>query len=280
MRALILRRVGLLETGAAAPSSSAAPTTATCCGWRISSAATAIRISASIRRPIRCAQTLIERFPCQPERSADRVCARTAQLLRNPSENELARCIGLLGPIDPDKVYDVAIVGAGPAGLAAAVYAASEGLSVIVLDCRAFRRPGGRLGAHRELSGLSHRHHRHGADGAGLQPGAEIRRRDGHPRRGHELAATDRRGRRPLSAHAGRSARRVRARTRRDRERRAVSPPRCRQSRILRRHIACITGRRRWRRGCAPGRRSRWSARAIPRARRRSIWRARSRRSG
>jgi thioredoxin reductase (NADPH) len=47
-------------------------------------------------------------------------------------------------PIDAGKLYDVAIVGAGPAGLAAAVYAASEGLSVIVLDCRAF---GGQAGA-------------------------------------------------------------------------------------------------------------------------------------
>ena len=66
------------------------------------------------------------------------------QLLRNPGENELARCIGLVGPIDPDRVYDVAIVGAGPAGLATAVYAASEGLSALVLDCRAF---GGQAGA-------------------------------------------------------------------------------------------------------------------------------------
>ncbi len=66
------------------------------------------------------------------------------QLLRNPTERELARCIGLVGPIDPNHLYDVAVVGAGPAGLATAVYAASEGLSVLVLDCRAF---GGQAGA-------------------------------------------------------------------------------------------------------------------------------------
>jgi thioredoxin reductase (NADPH) len=64
--------------------------------------------------------------------------------LRNPSENELARCLGLVGTIDPDRVYDVAIVGAGPAGLATAVYAGSEGLSSLVVDCRAF---GGQAGA-------------------------------------------------------------------------------------------------------------------------------------
>jgi thioredoxin reductase (NADPH) len=64
--------------------------------------------------------------------------------VRNPGDNDLARCMGLVGPIDATKVYDVAIVGAGPAGLAAAVYAASEGLSAIALDCRAF---GGQAGA-------------------------------------------------------------------------------------------------------------------------------------
>jgi thioredoxin reductase (NADPH) len=50
----------------------------------------------------------------------------------------------LVGPIDPDHLYDLAVVGGGPAGLATAVYAASEGLSVLVLDCRAF---GGQAGA-------------------------------------------------------------------------------------------------------------------------------------
>jgi thioredoxin reductase (NADPH) len=66
------------------------------------------------------------------------------QLLRNPTEEQLARCLGLVGPIDPNKLFDVAIVGTGPAGLATAVYAASEGLSVLALDCRSF---GGQAGA-------------------------------------------------------------------------------------------------------------------------------------
>ena len=64
--------------------------------------------------------------------------------MRNPSETDLARCIGLVGPIDPHRLYDVAIVGAGPAGLATSVYAASEGLSVLTLDGRSF---GGQAGA-------------------------------------------------------------------------------------------------------------------------------------
>ena len=71
------------------------------------------------------------------------VCAN-GTVLRNPSENELARCLGMIDSAEHDELFDVAIVGAGPAGLATAVYAASEGLHVIVLDCRAF---GGQAGA-------------------------------------------------------------------------------------------------------------------------------------
>ena len=66
-------------------------------------------------------------------------------VLRNPSMKEIGRCLGTLPPhIDPDAVYDVLVVGAGPAGLATAVYAASEGLTVMVLDQRAY---GGQAGA-------------------------------------------------------------------------------------------------------------------------------------
>jgi thioredoxin reductase (NADPH) len=65
------------------------------------------------------------------------------QPFRNPTNAELADCLGLAEEIDPEKVYDVAVIGAGPAGLAAAVYAASEGLSTLVLETEA---PGGQAG--------------------------------------------------------------------------------------------------------------------------------------
>ena len=90
-----------------------------------------------------CAGTLIDRFKVARSDLPIVLCPN-GQLLRNPRENQLARCIGMIHAPDPDAVFDAVIVGAGPAGLAAAVYAASEGLSVIVVDCRAF---GGQAGA-------------------------------------------------------------------------------------------------------------------------------------
>ena len=85
----------------------------------------------------------LEQFHVKVEEVPIVLCPN-GQMLRNPSETTLAGCLGLITPIDETKLYDVAIVGAGPAGLAAAVYAGSEGLSVLMLDCRAF---GGQAGA-------------------------------------------------------------------------------------------------------------------------------------
>src|ERR1700674_2545564 len=143
MRALILRRVGLIETGTGGPVIVGRAENGD-----------VLRLEGFLRRnghPYQRldpesdpeAKALIERFHVDPGQMPIVLCPG-GQLLRNPGEDELARCIGLLGPIDPNRVYDVAVVGAGPAGLATAVYAASEGLSVIVFDCRSF---GGQAGA-------------------------------------------------------------------------------------------------------------------------------------
>jgi len=65
-------------------------------------------------------------------------------VMKRPTETEAGVCLGITPDLDPAAVHDVVIVGAGPAGLAAAVYAASEGLSVLVLDRRSV---GGQAGA-------------------------------------------------------------------------------------------------------------------------------------
>jgi thioredoxin reductase (NADPH) len=143
MRALILRRVGLLETGAGGPVIVGRAENGD-----------VLRLQGFLRRnghPHQRldpendpeAKALVERFHVDPGQLPIVLCPG-GQMLRNPGEIELARCIGLVGPIDPNHIYDVAIIGAGPAGLAAAVYAGSEGLRALVLDCRAF---GGQAGA-------------------------------------------------------------------------------------------------------------------------------------
>ena len=142
MRALILRRVGLIESGA---------------GPIIvgdEADGDVLRLTNFLRRnghPYRqldpkndsCARTLVERFKVEPEELPFVLCLQ-GQLLRNPSEDQLARCVGLVGPIDGNRLYDVVVIGAGPAGLATSVYAGSEGLSVLTIDCRSF---GGQAGA-------------------------------------------------------------------------------------------------------------------------------------
>jgi thioredoxin reductase (NADPH) len=65
-------------------------------------------------------------------------------VLKNPTNQQIADCLGLNAPIDHTQVRDAVVVGAGPSGLAAAVYGASEGLDVLVLESTA---PGGQAGS-------------------------------------------------------------------------------------------------------------------------------------
>jgi len=143
MRALILRRVAILQSGVGGPIILGRAENGD-----------VLRLEGFLRRngqPHQLlnpetdapAKALIERFHIDPGRLPIVLCPG-GQFLSNPSEDKLARCLGLVRPINPDRVYDVAVVGAGPAGLATAVYAASEGLSALVLDSRAF---GGQAGA-------------------------------------------------------------------------------------------------------------------------------------
>ena len=89
------------------------------------------------------ALSLLDRYSPRAEEFPLVVCP-DGSVLKNPSESTIARALGLLSEEAFETLYDVAVVGAGPAGLATAVYAASEGLQVLVLDQRAF---GGQAGA-------------------------------------------------------------------------------------------------------------------------------------
>jgi thioredoxin reductase (NADPH) len=72
------------------------------------------------------------------------VICRGEFVLRNPTDTQIAECLGLNQPIASDQRRDVVVVGAGPAGLSAAVYAASEGLDALLIERRA---PGGQAGS-------------------------------------------------------------------------------------------------------------------------------------
>jgi thioredoxin reductase (NADPH) len=89
------------------------------------------------------ARDAVARFGIREDELPLMICPN-GKLLKRPSDAEAGACLGITPELDHSKVYDVAVVGAGPAGLAAAVYGASEGLSMIVLDTRAF---GGQAGA-------------------------------------------------------------------------------------------------------------------------------------
>ena len=89
------------------------------------------------------AQELLDRFHVTMEEIPVVIC-NNRTVLRSPSIQELARCLGLNAHITPSELRDVVIVGAGPSGLAAAVYAASEGLDVLVIEADS---PGGQAGS-------------------------------------------------------------------------------------------------------------------------------------
>jgi thioredoxin reductase (NADPH) len=143
MRALILRRVNLILSGVGGPALVGSP-----------KSADVVRLQGFLARngwPHHLldpatdheASELIAHYASEAGGLPLVVCPDGA-VLHNPNEADLARRLGMTGSARKDFVYDVAVVGAGPAGLATAVYAASEGLSVVVLDARAF---GGQAGA-------------------------------------------------------------------------------------------------------------------------------------
>ena len=147
---------------------------------QLPAAATAFRISSSIRRatPTHRPSSSATRPSASSCRSR---CARTARCCATRPRASSRAASACSTPSATDAVYDVAIAGAGPAGLAAAVYAGSEGLSVLVIDARAFGGQAGAQRAHRELLRLSDRHLGAGARRPRLHAGAEVRRAHADP---------------------------------------------------------------------------------------------------
>jgi thioredoxin reductase (NADPH) len=141
MRALILRRVGLLERGVG-------PVLLGRAG-----SADLLRLQAFLSRNayphlvLDCAsergRQLIDDMALPAGDLPILICA-CGRALKRPSNEEAGAWLGITPTLNKDEVYDVAVIGAGPAGLATAVYAASEGLSVLVLDAEVL---GGQAGA-------------------------------------------------------------------------------------------------------------------------------------
>ncbi len=142
MRALILRRVSLIQAGASGAVIIGA-----------AGSASVLRLQNFLQRngqphhvvtgaddPV-AAQLLVQYGAAAAEAVT---VTPNGTVLVDPSETQLATALGMIDDRVCDGVFDVLIVGAGPAGLSTAVYAASEGLRVAVLDCRAF---GGQAGA-------------------------------------------------------------------------------------------------------------------------------------
>jgi thioredoxin reductase (NADPH) len=142
MRALILRRVGLIESGSGPVlvGHGTEPLLLALQAFLRRNGHPHTVIDMDTERDCTC----LSEFANAPASDFPLVICPDGRVLRAPDEGQLASCLGLLPEFDPAHIYDVVVVGAGPAGLATAVYAASEGLSVAVIDCRS---PGGQAGA-------------------------------------------------------------------------------------------------------------------------------------
>jgi thioredoxin reductase (NADPH) len=143
MRALILRRVNLIQGGVGGPVLVGSPISGDL--LRLQGFLTRNGYPHHLLDPAidKDAADLVARAAPAPA-DLPLVVTPDGTILRNPSETAVARAMGMLSGLGQNRLYDVAIVGSGPAGLSTAVYAASEGLSVAVLDARAF---GGQAGA-------------------------------------------------------------------------------------------------------------------------------------
>jgi thioredoxin reductase (NADPH) len=143
MRALILRRMSLLEEGDSGSILVGAANHADMVrleGFLSRNAYPHARLDADGEGE---GHAIVERLGVHADDLPLMICPN-GTVLRRPTNAEAANCLGIVLPLDAGKLYDVVVVGAGPAGLATCVYAASEGLSVLALDQRA---TGGQAGA-------------------------------------------------------------------------------------------------------------------------------------
>jgi thioredoxin reductase (NADPH) len=142
MRAFILRRAALLEgnnVGSVVLGEAGSPETVRLRGLLSRNSYPHSLIDADGPE----GKALVVRLGVQPDDLPILICPN-GTVLRRPTDAEAGAGLGIVPDIKPGTEYEVIVVGAGPAGLATAVYAASEGLSVLVLDSRSF---GGQAGA-------------------------------------------------------------------------------------------------------------------------------------
>jgi thioredoxin reductase (NADPH) len=143
MRAFILRRVALIEEGGAGSVLVGRPGAADLVALQGFLARNGYPYTVLDAADDVAGRAVVERLGVLPQELPLMICPN-GTVLKRPTVAQAGLCLGITPDLDPNKIYDVAVVGAGPAGLATAVYAASEGLSVLVLDQRAI---GGQAGA-------------------------------------------------------------------------------------------------------------------------------------